>query len=59
MGRNPLLLYMLHAVLGVAVHSLLPDDVAAWEAWSASLAVLAVCVAAAVILDRRKIYIKL
>jgi len=59
LGRNPLLLYMLHAVLGLAVHALRPDNVGAWEAWSWSLAVLAVCIAAAVVLDRRKIYIKL
>ena len=59
LGRNPLLLYMLHAVLGLAVHALRPDNVAAWEAWSLSLAVLAVCIAAAVVLDRRKIFIKL
>jgi hypothetical protein len=59
LGRNPLLLYMLHAVLGVAVHALRPDGVAAWEAWSTSIVVLAVCVAVAAILDRRKIFIRL
>jgi predicted acyltransferase len=59
LGRNPLLLYMVHAVLGVALHALAPDNVAAWEAWTMSLAVLAACTAAAVVLDRRKIYIKL
>jgi predicted acyltransferase len=59
LGRNPLLLYMLHAVLGVALHAMVPDNVAAWEAWAASLAVLAVCTVVAVVLDRRKISIKL
>jgi predicted acyltransferase len=59
LGRNPLLLYMLHAVLGVAVHALRPDDVAAWEAWLLSLAVLGVCVVVALVLDRRKVFIKL
>jgi predicted acyltransferase len=59
LGRNPLLLYMLHAVLGLALHALVPDNVAAWEAWAASLAVLAVCTAAAVVLDGRKISIRL
>jgi predicted acyltransferase len=59
LGRNPLMLYMLHAVLGLALHALMPDNVAAWEAWTASLAVLAVCTAAAVVLDRRKVFIRL
>ena len=59
LGRNPLLLYMLHAVLGLALHALAPDDVAAWEAWVLSLAVLAVCTAVAVVLDRRKLFVKL
>jgi predicted acyltransferase len=59
LGRNPLLLYMLHAVLGVALHALVPDNVTAWEAWTASFAVLAACAAAAIVLDRRKIFVKL
>jgi len=59
LGRNPLLLYMLHAVLGLALHALVPENVAVWEAWASSLVVLAVCTTAAVVLDRRKIYIKL
>ena len=59
LGRNPLLLYMLHAVLGVAVHALCDDDAASWLAWTASMGVLAVCLAAAVVLDRKKIFIRL
>ena len=59
MGRNALLLYMLHAVIGVGVQALLGDGASAGAAWGASLLVLAVCAAAAVVLDRKKIYVKL
>jgi len=59
MGRNALLLYMLHAVLGVAAQALLGDGAAAAPAWSASLGVLLVCAVAGLVLDRSKIYVKL
>jgi len=59
MGRNALLLYMLHAVIGVGVQALLGGGASAAAAWGASLLVLAVCAAAAVVLDRRKIHVKL
>jgi predicted acyltransferase len=59
LGRNALVIYMLHAVLSVAVHALFPVDSAAWIAWTSSSLILALCMAAAVLLDRRKIYIKL
>jgi predicted acyltransferase len=58
-GRNPLILYMLHAVLGVAAVAVGGEAAPAWLAWSSSAAVLLVCVAAALILDRRMIYLKL
>ncbi len=59
MGRNALLLYMLHAVLGVVLQSLMGDRAAAAAAWGASLGVLAVCAVVGVILDRARIYVKL
>lgn len=59
MGRNALLLYMLHAVIGVGVQALLGDGASGAAAWAASLLVLAVSAAAALVLDRRKIYLKL
>jgi len=59
MGRNALLLYMLHAVLGVAAQSLLGDGAAAATAWGASIGVLLVCAVAGLVLDRAKIYVKL
>jgi predicted acyltransferase len=59
LGRNPLLLYILHAVLGVAVHALLDDNAASWIAWAASFGVLAVCLAAAMVLELKKIFIRL
>jgi predicted acyltransferase len=59
LGRNPLLLYMLHSVLGLAVLAIFTEKAAAWAAWAASVGVLAICVVAAEILDRKRIYIKL
>jgi predicted acyltransferase len=59
MGRNALLLYMLHAVIGVGAQALLGDGASAGAAWAASLLVLAVCAGVALVLDRRKIYLKL
>jgi predicted acyltransferase len=59
LGRNPLLVYMLHAVLGVAVQALLAPAASAWAVAAACLAVLAVCTATAIILDRRKLFVKL
>jgi predicted acyltransferase len=59
LGRNPLFIYMLHAVLGVAVLAVFTQKAAAVTAWGFSLGVLVVCLAVAILLDRRKIYIKL
>jgi predicted acyltransferase len=59
LGRNPLLLYMLHAVLGVAALAIFTENASGWTAWAASIGVLALCVAAAEILDRKRVYIKL
>ena len=59
MGRNALVLYMLHAVIGVGVQALLGDDIGAALAWGVSLLVLGACVVVAVVLDRKKVYVKL
>ena len=59
MGRNALVLYMLHAVMGVGVQALLGDDISAGAAWGVSFLVLGACVVVAVVLDRKKLYVKL
>jgi predicted acyltransferase len=59
LGRNALVLYMLHSVLGVLAQSLLGDSAAAWTAWAASFLVLALCIASGAVMDRRKWYVKL
>ncbi len=59
LGRNPLLLYMLHAVLGVLLLLVVPGTSNALAAWLSTLLVLAVCCAVAVVLDRRGWYVKL
>ncbi len=59
LGRNPLLFYMLHAVLGLVVLALFPADSPAGTAWAAALAVLVICTVAAVLLDKRRLYVKL
>jgi len=59
MGRNPLLLYMLHSVLGLGALALVAGGSPAAGAWLAALAVLVACTATAVLLDRRKLSLKL
>jgi predicted acyltransferase len=59
LGRNPLLLYMLHAVLGVIVLAILGADIGPLAAWGACALVLAACVAAALALDAKKLYVRL
>jgi predicted acyltransferase len=59
LGRNPLLIYILHAILGLGVVALVPADTQGWIAWASALLVLAICVGTAALLDRRKLYIKL
>jgi predicted acyltransferase len=58
LGRNALVLYMLHAVIGVIAAALLGDDISAGLAWVVSFLVLGVCILTAVVLDRKKLYIK-
>jgi predicted acyltransferase len=59
LGRNPLLIYVLHALLGLAVLALFPAGSPAGVAWSGALAVLALCTGIALLLDRGKLYLKL
>ncbi len=59
MGRNPLLLYMVHAVLGVLIVSLIGEQASATAAWCSSIGVLGVCWLGAWLLDRKKIYVRL
>ena len=59
MGRNPLLLYMLHSVLGLAALALFAQASPAWAAWASVLGVLVLCALGAVLLDRRGLYLKL
>jgi len=59
MGRNALLLYMLHAVMGVGVQALLGDAANAGLAWGVSFLVLGVCAVVAVVMDRMRLYVKL
>jgi predicted acyltransferase len=59
MGRNALVLYMLHAVMGVGVQALLGNDINAGPAWGVSFLVLAACAVVAVVLDRKKLSVKL
>jgi predicted acyltransferase len=59
LGRNALLLYMLHAVIGIGAQALLGDGASAAAAWGASILVLIICAAVAVFLDRKKLYVKL
>jgi predicted acyltransferase len=59
MGRNPLLLYMLHSVLGLAALALFAAMSPGWIAWISAGGVLVICVLAALLLDWRKLYVKL
>lgn len=59
LGRNALVLYMLHSVLGVGVQALLGDAVDAGLAWAVSFLVLGVCILAAVLMDQKGLYVKL
>ncbi len=58
-GRNPLILYMLHAVLGVLALTVAGADAVAIGAWGACAIVMAVCIVAAWALDAKKLYVRL
>jgi predicted acyltransferase len=59
LGRNALVLYMLHSVIGVVMQALLGDAASASMAWVVSFLVLGLCVAVAVLMDSKKLYVKL
>jgi predicted acyltransferase len=59
LGRNPLVIYMLHAVIGVVVLAILGDAINAGLAWAVSFLVLGVCILAAALMDRTRLYVKL
>jgi predicted acyltransferase len=59
LGRNPLLLYMLHAVLGVIALLIAGAEAGPLSAWAACALVLACCCAAAWALDAKRLYVRL
>jgi predicted acyltransferase len=59
LGRNPLLLYIVHALLGLVVLALFSTSSAPLTAWGAGLGVLVLCAGLALLLDRFKLYVKL
>jgi predicted acyltransferase len=59
LGRNPLLLYMLHAVLGVIAVMIAGADAAPLAAWGACILVVGICIGAALALDAKKLYVRL
>ncbi len=58
-GRNPLLLYMLHAVLGVLALTVAGVDASGAAAWGACAVVILLCIGAAWALDAKKLYVRL
>jgi predicted acyltransferase len=59
LGRNPLLLYMLHAVLGVIALAVAGADASPVAAWGACILVAGICIGAALALDAKKLYVRL
>jgi predicted acyltransferase len=59
LGRNPLLLYLIGGLLVLGSHALFPETASVAVAWACSLGALAICAAAAIFLDKKKIRIKL
>jgi predicted acyltransferase len=59
LGRNPLLAYILGGIPTLALRAWVPADIPASVAWVLSLSVLIVVTAAALVLDWRKIWIRL
>jgi predicted acyltransferase len=59
LGRNPLLVYILHAVLGVAVQAVLPAGAGGWLVAASCVAVLAACSAVALVMGRKGWVLKL
>jgi predicted acyltransferase len=59
LGRNPLLAYILGGIVTLALRAWVPAGIPAAAAWAMSLAVLVVVTAAALVLDWKKIWIRL
>jgi predicted acyltransferase len=59
LGRNPLLAYMLGGALTLALRAWVSVDVTAAVAWALSLSVLLVVTVGALILDWKRIWIRL
>lgn len=59
LGRNPLLGYMLGGILTLAVRAWVPAEAPAPAAWAASLGTLALVTAVALMLDARRVYVRL
>lgn len=59
LGRNPLLAYMLGGVLTLALRAWVPVDITSAAAWALSLAVLAFVTGVALVLDWKKVWIRL
>jgi predicted acyltransferase len=59
LGRNPLLVYILHAVLGVAVQAVLPAGAGGWLVAAGCVTVLAACSAAALVMAGKNWVLKL
>lgn len=59
LGRNPLFAYMAGGVLTLGLKALAPASSATSLAWGGSFLVLALVAAAALVMDARKIWIKL
>jgi predicted acyltransferase len=59
LGRNPLLAYMLGGVLTLGLRAWVPVGIPAWGAWACSLGVLALVTAVCIVLDWKRISIRL
>lgn len=59
LGRNPLLASILGGILTLALHAWVPAGIPSGATWAWSLSVLVLVTAAALVLDWRKIWIRL
>jgi len=59
LGRNPLLAYIIGGILTLVLWLWVPADIPAAWAWALSLGVLAVVTAVGLVLDRKRIWIRL
>jgi predicted acyltransferase len=59
LGRNPLLAYMAGGILTLGMRAFLPASLAPALAWLASLALLGLMTGLAILLDRKRLYLRL